>query len=166
MKMENSWFQDLLNTKAVELGRRLSAIVSALRKTCSDDAQSESNTTVQDLDIDLALFEEIIIAALTLKSRLPFKEALVEFYLPAPGNVFIDRLMDSHVSLSAKSSSEEGKVLLAVSPAILLYSLSADVYAHDKAHIPSSILDCMVSGDMNREQGVVVCEALVVCEKA
>lgn len=136
-----------------------------MSETCCDDAQSESNITVQDVDIDPALFKEVTLAALTLKSRLPFKEALVEFYLPAPGDVFIDHLMHSDVSLSPKSSSDEGKVLLPVSPAILLYSLSPDVYADDSAHIPSSILDCMVSEDMDREKGVVVCEALVVCPK-
>ncbi|KIX96288.1 uncharacterized protein Z520_08066 [Fonsecaea multimorphosa CBS 102226] len=158
LQMENSWFQDLLNTRAVELGQRLSTAVSSLRKICNADAQSQSDTIEKDLDVDYARFKEIVMTALALKSRLPFKKSLVELYLPAPGSIFTDC---HDASLSPKGYTEKGRVLLAVSPAILLYSLGAN----DKQQTPSSVLDCMVNGDIDREQGILVCQASVLCEE-
>ncbi|KAH0840415.1 hypothetical protein FOPE_05845 [Fonsecaea pedrosoi] len=162
LQMENSWFQDLLKAKADELGQRLLATVGSLAQICNADAQSQSDSIKQDLDNDEDhnRFQEIAMTALVLKSRLPFKASLVELYLPAPGDFFADC---HDTPLPPTGRLEKGKVLVAISPAIILYTLGG---ANDKDQTPSSVLDCMVvNGDMDREQGTVVCPASVLYEK-
>ncbi|OAL26890.1 hypothetical protein AYO20_09923 [Fonsecaea nubica] len=161
LQMENSWFQDLLKARADELGQRLLVTVGSLAQICNADAQSQSDSIKQDLDNDEDhnRFQEIAMTALVLKSRLPFKTSLVELYLPAPGDFFAEC---HDTPLPPTGRPEKGKVLVAISPAIILYSLGAN----DKEQTPSSVLDCMVvNGDMDREQGTVVCPASVLYEK-